>query len=146
MAAVARKERKTVVGALCIVAVLLVISAALMHMLEHDAQPDAFGSIPDAMWWAVATLTTVGYGDVVPVTVMGRIVGSLVMVLGIGVFVLWTSIFAAGFMEELRKRSFVVTSSPRSCRRALPSYDGVRSPMPCFSWWRANSRSICRRR
>lgn len=106
---VARNERNTIFGALCILVVLLVLSATLMYHLEGKAQPDAFGSIPAAMWWAMATLTTVGYGDVTPVTGAGRMVGSVVMLLGIGVFVLWTSVFAAGFMEETRKRNFVVT-------------------------------------
>jgi voltage-gated potassium channel len=109
MATVLRNERRAVFGALCILAVLVVLSAAVMYQLEREAQPKAFGNIPQAMWWAVSTLTTVGYGDVTPITPAGRIVGSVVMFLGIGVFVLWTSIFAAGFIAETRKRNFVVT-------------------------------------
>jgi len=108
MVNVIRVQRNAVLGALCVLAVLVVVSSALLYLLEHEAQPVAFGSIPAAMWWSVSTLTTVGYGDVVPVTTGGRVVGSIVMVLGIGVFVMWTSIFAAGFIEESRKRNFVV--------------------------------------
>lgn len=109
MAAVLKNERHAVIGAACVLAVLVFVASTVMYDLEHEAQPDAFGSIPQAMWWAMETLTTVGYGDVVPQTPAGRIVGSLVMILGIGVFVLWTSIFSAGFIEESRRRNFVVT-------------------------------------
>lgn len=109
MGMVMRNQSRAVLGSLFIMIVLLVVSSGLMYMLEREAQPDDFGSIPEAMWWAIATLTTVGYGDVTPVTAGGRLVGGIVMVLGIGVFVLWTSIFAAGFMEESSRRNFVVT-------------------------------------
>ena len=109
IASVIRNESRAITGALCILVVIVVISSTLLYFLEREIQPKVFGSIPDAMWWAMATLTTVGYGDAVPVTTAGRIIGSVVMVLGIGIFVLWTSIFASGFMEETRKRNFVVT-------------------------------------
>jgi voltage-gated potassium channel len=109
MGYVVRKQWRTVFGSLYILGVLLVVSSGFMYMLERNAQPEVFGSILDSMWWAMATLTTVGYGDVTPVTAGGRIVGSIVMVLGIGVFALWTSIFAAGYMEEASRRKFVVT-------------------------------------
>jgi voltage-gated potassium channel len=109
MATVVRKELRAIAGATVIVLVVLVVSATLIHNLESDAQPEIFGTIPHAMWWAMETLTTVGYGDAVPQTLLGRVVGAIVMFLGIGVFVMWTSIFAASFLEESRKRSFVVT-------------------------------------
>lgn len=109
LAAVIHNERRTVFGSLCVLAVIILLSSAALYHLEHDAQPDAFGNMGRAMWWAVATLTTVGYGDVIPQTVPGRIVGSIVMLLGVGIFVLWTSVFASGFIEEMRKRRFVVT-------------------------------------
>jgi len=109
MAAVARKESPVIVGALAILVVVAMIAATLIHYLEAEAQPQQFGSIPLAMWWVIETLTTVGYGDAIPVTLGGRIVGAVVMILGIGVFVMWTSIFAVGFLEETRRRNFVVT-------------------------------------
>ena len=85
------------------------IASTAIHLLEGRGQPETFGTIPDPMWWSIETLTTVGYGDAIPKTAAGRFVGAIVMLLGIGVFVLWTSIFAAGFLEESRKEGFVVT-------------------------------------
>jgi len=79
---------------------------------EQRAQPDAFSSIPAAMWWAIATLTTVGYGDIVPVTVAGRLAGAMVAVLGVGVFALPTAILGAAFMEEMAHRGGEADSVP----------------------------------
>jgi voltage-gated potassium channel len=86
-------------------AILLIIAASLLYILEHDAQPEAFASIPDAMWWAVVTLTTVGYGDVYPVTVLGKIVGAFIAILGIGLFALPAGIIASGFASELQAKN-----------------------------------------
>jgi len=83
---------------------LLVISASLMYYCENPVQPDKFPSIPAAMWWAMTTFTTVGYGDLYPVTAMGRLFGSVVEVLGIGMFALPTALLGAGFLEEMQKR------------------------------------------
>ncbi|MDR0442006.1 MAG: cyclic nucleotide-binding domain-containing protein [Treponema sp.] len=88
---------------------VLFLSSAVLYVLERDAQPDAFGSLPAAMWWAVATLTTTGYGDVVPVTQLGRIVAGFVMICGLAVFGLWTGILATAFASELRRESFLKT-------------------------------------
>jgi voltage-gated potassium channel len=109
MARVARKESRAILGALCILVVIVMVASTVVHIIEGPGQPEVFGTIPDAMWWSIETLTTVGYGDAIPRTAAGRFVGAIVMLLGIGVFVLWTSIFAAGFLEESRKEGFVVT-------------------------------------
>ena len=106
---VVRNERRGLMGAGLVLAVAVVLSASLLYLLERTAQPDAFGSVPQAMWWSVVTLTTLGYGDVVPVTVAGRIVGGLVVVVGLGLFALPVAILAAGFQHELPRRDFVVT-------------------------------------
>lgn len=79
--------------------ILLIIASSLMYYFEHEAQPAIFGSIPHAMWWAIITLTTVGYGDAYPVTVMGRFLASIIALLGIGMFALPAGILSAGFVE-----------------------------------------------
>lgn len=84
--------------------VLLVIASSVMYFAEHEAQPEQFSSIPAAMWWAVATLTTVGYGDVLPITTLGKIMASVIAVLGIGIFGLPAGILGSGFVEEMRER------------------------------------------
>jgi voltage-gated potassium channel len=83
--------------------ILLVVASSTMYLVENEAQPDAFASIPKAMWWGVTTLTTVGYGDVYPVTPVGRLVGAIVSILGIGMFALPAGILASGFAEEIRR-------------------------------------------
>jgi voltage-gated potassium channel len=104
-------ERRSLVAAATILAVALLLAAGMLHHLEGEVQPEAFGSIPAAMWWAIVTLTTVGYGDVVPVTTAGRIAGGLTAVIGLGMFALPTAILGAGFAHELQKRSFVATAA-----------------------------------
>jgi len=83
--------------------ILLVIFSSMMYEAEHAAQPDIFSSIPDAMWWGIVTLTTVGYGDVYPVTPIGKLIGAVVVILGIGLFALPAGILAAGFAEEIQR-------------------------------------------
>ncbi len=88
---------------LSIIAFLLIIASSLMFFAEHDAQPEAFSSIPAAMWWGVVTLTTVGYGDIYPVTVTGKLLGASLACFGIGVFVLPAGIVASSFAAEVSK-------------------------------------------
>ena len=82
---------------------LLIVASFMIYIFENSAQPDKFTDIPSAMWWAVATLTTVGYGDVYPITSAGKIVAAIVSILGIGMFALPTGILGAGFVEEVQK-------------------------------------------
>jgi voltage-gated potassium channel len=89
--------------------IVLLAAASLAYLLERNAQPDKFGSIPQALWWAIVTLTTTGYGDVTPVTPLGRILAGVVMISGIMVFALWAGILATGYAEELRRREFLRT-------------------------------------
>lgn len=104
-------EYRALLGALLVILVLLLFSATAMYYLEREAQPDKFGSIPDAAWWALATLTTVGYGDVVPVTPWGKLLGGVVMLLGVGMIALPVAIIATGFSQESGRHQFVVTWS-----------------------------------
>ena len=84
--------------------ILLIFASSLMYFVESSAQPKSFGSIPDAMWWGVVTLTTVGYGDIYPITPIGRFLGSILAFLGIGIFALPAGIISSGFSEEVQKR------------------------------------------
>jgi voltage-gated potassium channel len=86
-----------------------VFAAAAMHAVEGAVQPDKFGTIPGSMWWAITTLTTVGYGDEVPVTLLGRIIAGCTMVTGLGILALPVGIVANGFMNSIHQREFIVT-------------------------------------
>ncbi|WP_420549431.1 cyclic nucleotide-gated ion channel [Curvivirga sp.] len=108
MGTVLHAEKRAIFSALMIGLVVLFLASSVIYAVEGHIQPDAFGSIPSSMWWAMATLTTVGYGDVTPITLTGKIVGGFVMLMGIGVFGLWAGIMASGFSEELRRRGFQV--------------------------------------
>lgn len=100
---VLRAKREELLVTLFVVVVMLVFASSAMYYAEHDAQPDKFSSIPASMWWGVATLTTVGYGDVFPVTTVGKVLGAMIAVLGVGLFALPTGILASGFAEELQR-------------------------------------------
>jgi voltage-gated potassium channel len=102
-------ERRALVGALILMVGTAVFSGAVMHAIEGPVQPEKFGTIPDAMWWALATLTTIGYGDAVPVTPFGKIFGACVMIFGLGLFALPIGIIATAFVNEIHRRDFVVT-------------------------------------
>ena len=104
-----RAERHALMACILILASVVLISAGFLYVLEHKAQPDKFGSIPEAMWWSVATVTTVGYGDVVPVTLWGRIVGALTMVVGLLMLALPAGIVATAFASIIARQNFVVT-------------------------------------
>src|ERR1700694_4855815 len=102
-------ESGPLLSVLVIFLMVLFVASVAVHFLERDAQPIAFGSVPAALWWAVATLTTTGYGDVVPVTPLGRLVAAFVMICGLGVFGLWAGILATGFAAETRRDNFLKT-------------------------------------
>ena len=100
-------EARNLLGVMSIFGIVLFVAALAGYLLERDAQPDKFGSIPQAMWWAVVTLTTTGYGGEVPQSLAGRVLAGVVMMSGIGVFALWAGILATGFAEEVRRQDFV---------------------------------------
>lgn len=108
-----REEANAFFAGFFILIVLLVLAASGAYLAEHEVQPDKFGSIPEAMWWAMATLTTVGYGDVVPITPVGQIFGSLVGVVGIGIAALPAGILASGMADLLRRRRAALTKELR---------------------------------
>jgi voltage-gated potassium channel len=92
--------------------ILLIISSSFMYLVEHEAQPEAFSSIPSAMWWGAVTLTTVGYGDIYPKTVLGKALGALIAMLGIGLFALPAGIIASGFASEIQNKTKVIKVCP----------------------------------
>lgn len=94
------RKKADIVVAFSATLILLIVTSSLMYFIETSAQPDQFGSIPETLWWGVITLTTVGYGDVTPITPLGRFLGGVVAMLGIGLFGLPASILASGFIEE----------------------------------------------
>jgi voltage-gated potassium channel len=105
------EERRALLACLVIILGLMIVAAAAMHMVEGPVQPDRFGSIPESMWWAIVTLTTVGYGDAVPVTVGGKLVAAATAVAGLVMLALPIGIIATTFAEVIRRRDFVVTWS-----------------------------------
>jgi voltage-gated potassium channel len=102
-------EAKPLASVLALFLIVLFLAAAGMHVVERDDQPAAFGTLPAALWWAVVTLTTTGYGDEVPQTHLGHFLGAFVMICGIATFGLWTGILATGFAAESRRRNFIQT-------------------------------------
>ena len=99
-----KKELPSIGAAIIIMSVLVIMSASVMYGLEHEAQPDVFDSIPSAIWWSVVTMTTVGYGDVIPVTFLGKFISIFIMLLGVGIVALPAAMLAAKFGDELRTR------------------------------------------
>lgn len=109
LASVVRSEARTLVSAMLLMLIVVVVASTLMYEVERDAQPDVFSSVPAALWWGIVTLTTVGYGDIVPITDVGRVLGAMFMFIGVGLFALPAAILAAGFAREIRRHDFVVS-------------------------------------
>jgi voltage-gated potassium channel len=103
------QESGPLLSVLVIFLMVLFLGSVAVYYFERDVQPVTFGNVPSALWWAVVTLTTTGYGDVVPITPFGRMVAALVMICGLGVFGLWTGILATGFAAETRRDNFLKT-------------------------------------
>ncbi|MCB1495541.1 MAG: ion transporter, partial [Bauldia sp.] len=104
-----RRERHALLASLLVLMSVVLVAATLAYIVEHQAQPEDFGSIPQALWWAIETVTTVGYGDVVPKTPVGHVIGGITMITGILMIALPIAIIGSSFAEVIRQRSFVVT-------------------------------------
>jgi len=120
-----RSRRAELLATGLLMSLVLIIASTLMFFAEHEAQPDKFPDIPTAMWWAVITLTTIGYGDVFPITAIGKVIASLIAILGIGFVALPTGIISVGFVEELRNfkeslKQKSSSSSPESFKCVCP--------------------------
>ena len=101
---VLKEEKQSFLAAMFLLTIAMLIAKTGIYLFEKDAQPDKFSSIPEAMWWAIATLTTIGYGDVTPVTGMGKFFGAIIAIIGIGVVALPSGILASGFTDQLKRR------------------------------------------
>lgn len=99
-----KKKKEELVISLIFTMFLLLVASTLMYYIENEAQPENFSSIPETMWWGIATLTTVGYGDIYPMTPLGQFLGGIIAIIGIGLFALPTGILAAGFSDEIAHR------------------------------------------
>jgi voltage-gated potassium channel len=109
LARVISEERRALFGCLLLFLCAMLFAAATMHAIEGTTQPDKFGTIPDSLWWAVTTLTTVGYGDSIPHTALGRFVAGITMLMGLGLAALPVGIVATGFAHSIHRRDFVIT-------------------------------------
>lgn len=127
-------EHRALSGALLLLVAAVLFASTGIHYLESEAQPDKFGSIPAASWWAVATLTTVGYGDLTPVTAAGKLFGGVVMVVGLCILALPVAIISTGFAQEVSRRDFVVNWSLMSKIPLLAELDArdAAQVMPLF--------------
>jgi len=99
-----KESKEELVITLVVMVLLIVMSSSFMYFAENEAQPDKFPDIPSTMWWSVVTLTTVGYGDVYPVTTLGKFFASLISIMGIGMFALPTGIIGANFVGQIQKQ------------------------------------------
>ena len=101
--AVISSKKEILTISFVLIGLILYMVSAVMYYVENTAQPEVFSSIPKTMWWGVATLTTVGYGDIFPITPLGRMLGGIIAILGIGIFAIPTGIIASGFTEYVEK-------------------------------------------
>lgn len=101
--AVISSKKEILTISFVLIGLILYMVSAVMYYVENAAQPEVFSSIPKTMWWGVATLTTVGYGDIFPITPLGRMLGGIIAILGIGIFAIPTGIIASGFTEYVEK-------------------------------------------
>lgn len=101
---VMKKEKESLILTFFLLIVVVIISSSLMYFVEKDIQPEAFASIPHALWWAVASLTTVGYGDIYPISAIGKFMAAIIAIMGIGFVALPTGIISSGYIEELKNK------------------------------------------
>ena len=106
------------------VMIMLILSSSIIYLVKHKAQPEAFSSIPSAMWWGVATLTTVGYGDVYPITALGKFFGAIIALLGVGIVALPAGIIASGFNEAIQDRIHGTQSDAQNQHKNCPHCGG----------------------
>jgi len=104
LGSVIQQELRPMLSAFAVILILMLFAAAGIYVLESEGQPDTFGDLPSALWWVVVTLSTVGYGDAVPVTLLGRILGAVIMMLGIGMVALPAGMLASRFSDVMHRQ------------------------------------------
>jgi voltage-gated potassium channel len=100
---VLKEKKEELILTLSVALLLIVLSSSFIYIVEHDAQPDKFKNIPECMYWSVITLTSVGYGDIYPITPLGKFLTSVIAFLGLGMVALPTGILASAFTKEIKK-------------------------------------------
>lgn len=109
-----RKKASQLISSMLVVSFLMLISAVLMYDAEHEAQPEVFDNALSGLWWAIVTVTTVGYGDIHPITAFGRVMGGAIALLGIGLVAVPTGIITAGFSEQISQKRLEKDAAERS--------------------------------
>lgn len=120
---VIKNESRSFFSVVIVLVIILIIASSCIYLLEHEAQPETFGSIPESMWWTMVTLATVGYGDAIPITPWGKLFGGIIMLVGVGLVALPAGILASAFSEQLHKNKKDYRSAVRKALR-----DGIISP------------------
>jgi len=113
-----KNKKEELIVSTVIVLVMLIVAASLVYFAEHDAQPDKFPDMFAAMWWTAVTLTTIGYGDIYPITMLGKFLSVVIAILGIGMFALPTSILGMGFIEEIQNKNKKILICPH-CQKEI---------------------------
>ena len=121
MQAVVTDKKEELVLSLVFVVFMLIIISSVMYYVEHPAQPDKFSSIPATMWWGISAMTTVGYGDMHPITPLGKLLGGIAAIMGIGLFALPTGVLVSGFTEHIRNQKGYVSQRCPHCGREISS-------------------------
>ena len=119
---VVREKKEELVLSIMLVIFMLIIVSSVMYYVEHAAQPDKFSSIPATMWWGVTAMTTVGYGDIHPITPLGKFLGGIAAIIGIGVFALPTGILVSGFNEHIRVQKKPASTHCPHCGKEIHSH------------------------
>lgn len=114
-------KKEELILSIVFVVFMLIIVSSVMYYVEHPAQPDKFSSIPATMWWGVNAMTTVGYGDMLPITPLGKFLGGIAAIIGIGLFALPTGILVSGFTEHIRNQKAPTTQRCPHCGREIGS-------------------------
>ncbi len=132
-ATVLKEKKEEIIIAVIMASLVLILSSSAMYYVEHEAQPVKFSSIPDSMWWGIETLTTVGYGDVYPITPAGRIISAIVALSSIGLFALPAGILASGFVESIKKHHTKKNTTVIICPRCKEKIDIQPDMLPDIS-------------